>query len=308
MSNPQIEASSISDVERDTGVAKETLRVWERRYAFPQPLRDANGERVYPADQVSKLRLVQRLLDMGFRPGKIMQLDQDKLSQLAQQRTADVTCSDDDTPVLQQYLALIKAHQMVEVRQRMVQLQMQIGLERLVRELIAPLTTRVGQAWASGELAIYEEHLYTESVQTVLHNALFGFAQHRPAGAAGSPRILLTTVPQELHAVGLLMAEAILSLHGAHCISLGVQTPIPEIVAAAASQRVDIVALSFSTAISQRATLANLAELRLRLPAEVEIWAGGARAFDSRRKIAEAHVLDLDSVVAGLERWRLAHP
>ena len=32
--------STISDVERDTGVAKETLRVWERRYDFPQPLRD----------------------------------------------------------------------------------------------------------------------------------------------------------------------------------------------------------------------------------------------------------------------------
>jgi hypothetical protein len=26
---------SISDVERDIGVAKETLRVWERRYGFP---------------------------------------------------------------------------------------------------------------------------------------------------------------------------------------------------------------------------------------------------------------------------------
>jgi hypothetical protein len=60
---------SISDVERDLGVAKETLRVWERRYGFPQPQRDANGERVYPADQVHRLTLVKRLLDQGYRPG-----------------------------------------------------------------------------------------------------------------------------------------------------------------------------------------------------------------------------------------------
>ncbi|MBK8767339.1 MAG: MerR family transcriptional regulator, partial [Burkholderiaceae bacterium] len=28
---------SISAVERDTGLSKDTLRVWERRYGFPLP-------------------------------------------------------------------------------------------------------------------------------------------------------------------------------------------------------------------------------------------------------------------------------
>jgi hypothetical protein len=27
----------IAEVERDTGIGKDTLRVWERRYQFPQP-------------------------------------------------------------------------------------------------------------------------------------------------------------------------------------------------------------------------------------------------------------------------------
>ena len=35
----------IAAVERETGLSKDTLRVWERRYGFPRPLRDANGER-----------------------------------------------------------------------------------------------------------------------------------------------------------------------------------------------------------------------------------------------------------------------
>ena len=43
----------IAAVERDTGLAKDTLRVWERRYGFPQPGRDANGERTYPLEQVT---------------------------------------------------------------------------------------------------------------------------------------------------------------------------------------------------------------------------------------------------------------
>jgi transposase-like protein len=75
-------SSTISDVERDTGVAKETLRVWERRYAFPQPLRDPNGERIYPVEQVQKLRLVKRLIDLGYRPGKVIQHSTDELQAL----------------------------------------------------------------------------------------------------------------------------------------------------------------------------------------------------------------------------------
>jgi methanogenic corrinoid protein MtbC1 len=49
----------------------------------------------------------------------------------------------------------------------------------------------------------------------------------------GVPRILLTTLPQERHGLGLLMAEAMCVAEGAHCISLGVQTPLIDIVEAA---------------------------------------------------------------------------
>jgi DNA-binding transcriptional MerR regulator len=49
---------------------------------FPQPLRDPNGERVYPIEQVQKLRLVKRLIDLGFRPGKVIQYSTDELQAL----------------------------------------------------------------------------------------------------------------------------------------------------------------------------------------------------------------------------------
>ncbi|MBV5332313.1 MerR family transcriptional regulator, partial [bacterium] len=62
---------SIAAVERDTGLSKDVLRMWERRYGFPLPLRDPNGERSYPAEQVDRLRLIKRLMDQGHRPGKL---------------------------------------------------------------------------------------------------------------------------------------------------------------------------------------------------------------------------------------------
>ena len=76
--------ASIAATERDTGLSKETLRVWERRYGFPAPMRDAGGERGYPADQLAKLRLVKRLIDAGHRPGRIVSLDMTELRALAE--------------------------------------------------------------------------------------------------------------------------------------------------------------------------------------------------------------------------------
>jgi len=59
---------SIAAVERDTGLSKDALRIWERRYGFPTPQRDGSGERAYPLEQVEKLRIVKRLMDGGHRP------------------------------------------------------------------------------------------------------------------------------------------------------------------------------------------------------------------------------------------------
>ena len=65
---------TIRAVERDSGIARDTLRIWERRYGFPEPSRNDKGERVYPEDQLRRLQRIRRLLDQGMRPGKIVAL------------------------------------------------------------------------------------------------------------------------------------------------------------------------------------------------------------------------------------------
>ena len=35
----------IGAVERETGISKDLLRMWERRYGFPEPARDEQGDR-----------------------------------------------------------------------------------------------------------------------------------------------------------------------------------------------------------------------------------------------------------------------
>lgn len=298
--------NTISDVERETGLAKETLRVWERRYNFPQPLRDALGERVYPIDQVKKLRAIKRLIDSGHRPGKVIHLSLSALQKLSEESKAAHANSSNTPqthPELQAYLDLCKTHQVEELRRKLTQAVLHMGLQNFVIGLLSPLTNLVGEAWAAGYLAVFEEHLFSESVQIVLRNAIAQIPQHH-AQSKTRPRIVLTTFPQERHGLGLLMAEALFSLDGANCISLGVQTPVMEIVEAAKAQSADIVALSFSSAMNTRQTIDGLNELRSRLPSSVEIWAGGECPVLLKRPPKKIQVMTLLDIAPSLADWR----
>lgn len=310
MSNvePDARMITISEVERETGIAKETLRVWERRYHFPNPSRDANGERIYTAEQRVRLQLIKRLIDHGYRPGKIVNLPAEELTELSQlvARKSSIPPPDESDPMLTECMALIAGHRVVELRQAMVQAQLRLGLRSFVTDLVAPLTTLVGDAWADGRLAIFEEHLFAETLQGVMRAAIFTASQQNDRDMA-TPRILLTTVPMERHGLGLLMAEALFALEGASCISLGVQTPLADIVAATRVHRADVVALSFSSGISCRAALDNITQLKERLGGRAEVWVGGACAAQLLRQLGPECVLDLHGIAAAVARWRTSN-
>lgn len=297
---------TIAAVERETRLSKDVLRAWEKRYGFPNPQRDANGERCYPAAQVERLRLMKRLIDQGYRPGNLTRLSAEELTALpprqasrsAQDATYDLMEGDEKIVEL---LATIKddpggfGHAMRHELARQ-------GLERFVQNVAAPMTCAVGQRWASGSFGVFDEHLYTEETSRVLRQAIAALPRSGQA-----PRILLTTLPGETHGLGLLMAEALLALDGASCVSLGTETPLFDIARAASAHGSDIVALSFSEAFPQRQTGAALRQLRLALPGHTALWAGGA-GIASLAPIQRVHLLPtLDSGRHALAGWREGH-
>jgi methanogenic corrinoid protein MtbC1 len=316
---------SIADVERDTGLSKDTLRVWERRYGFPTPTRDAQGEREYDDEQLLRLRHVRRLIDAGHRPGRVVPMPLPELVSLDAQapgrrsreaasaspardrrRGAPASVSAEE---IARWLALLDVQDVSALRQALQQTLLERGLARLLTECIAPMNLQVGQAWIEGRLAVYQEHLYTEVVQGLLRQAMAQAAGQR---ALVPPRILLTTLPGEPHALGLLMAECMLVLEGCQTVPLGTQTPLPEIVAAAEAGGADIVALGFSGIQNPREVRTALEQLRQRLSAHTEIWAGGQVPMLRRGERTSAlpwrpmgRLVDIPVEVAA---WRAARP
>ena len=58
---------NIGVVARMTGIPVATLRVWERRYNFPQSERTAGGHRLYSEKELLRLRWVKATIDEGMQ-------------------------------------------------------------------------------------------------------------------------------------------------------------------------------------------------------------------------------------------------
>jgi len=83
--------------------------------------------------------------------------------------------------------------------------------------------------------------------------------------------------------------------------------PLLEIGRAASAHRADIIALSFSIAFPQRQIAVLLQQLRMMLPPEAALWAGGAGI----RRLAKLDGIDFlptfNLALAALADWRATH-
>ena len=289
---------SITEVERQTGIRQATLRMWEKRYGFPQPLRDQHGDRIYPLKQVERLNAVRRLINQGLRPGKILS----SAVELEQVDTASVRASSRSVPTnFQHVFSMLRAYRLSELHSHFQHRLLEMGLRRFIIEFLAPLSTEVGLAWNRGELPVRCEHLYTQVAKSFLHAKQ---AAVRTTGD-GRPKVVLTTLTGEPHVLGIMMAEAVMASLEMNCIQLGAETPPMEVAAVAQEVAADIVALSFSSYFPRRASVRMTAALRSALPQTTALWIGGEGACGSGKSIPGVHVFQtFDAIEPALERWR----
>jgi DNA-binding transcriptional MerR regulator/methylmalonyl-CoA mutase cobalamin-binding subunit len=301
-----VRAWSIAEVERETGLAKDTLRVWERRYGFPTPERDAQGERSYDDAQVQRLRWLKHLLDQGHRPGQVVALPLHQVRAMAEAapapKRADAGAA--PAPLDPRWMQALCEHDLDALRRALHLHTLQHGLLSTVEEVIAPLAAAVGQAWSSGTLSVYQEHLFSEAVEASLREAMAGMATTQ--ASLGAPRVLLTTLPGESHTLGLLMAESVLALQGCERLPLGASTPLGEIVLAAERLRADVVAIGVSARAAPLPLRRDLQLLRERLPAAVALWVGGpVRSALGRRPLpGVTPVLQASDLLGLVAEWR----
>ena len=147
-----------------------------------------------------------------------------------------------------------------------------------VQQTIAPLMVGIGDAWLSGEIDVYHEHLCSSMIERYLITQTLK-SKPKPA----FPIFLFALPPGEHHQLGLLMVEAVMAEAGAYIVNVGTEIPLNSLKLAATECKADVVALTFSFSYPPRDVVPTLAHLRRLLPPQMLIWAGGAGLLQVRR-------------------------
>jgi len=66
-----VDAMTIGQVARRSGVGVETVRFYERKGLIPAPPRRTSGYRQYPEETVRRIRFIRRAKDLGFSLAEI---------------------------------------------------------------------------------------------------------------------------------------------------------------------------------------------------------------------------------------------
>ena len=275
---------TIGELSRMTGIAAPTLRIWEKRYGRPAAHRLPSGHRRYPREEVSRLKAIAQALDSGYRAGKVVCSTLDELknllgfelpdsSRVPQTQSAKTDVTDNDATLIDMWIDAIKRFDERSLTNGFHEEWNIRGPFNFVLSLAAPLIYRIGTAWECGEITIAQEHFASERLERCLSERWQRMSERREG-----PRVLLTTLPGDLHRLGLQMCAVITALTGARVMYLGPDTPVEEIVRTASGESVAAISISIAPNMDPGQVTGNLTKLRKHLDSNIEIAVGGTGA------------------------------
>lgn len=271
---------NIGVVARMTDIPVATLRVWERRYGFPQSERTAGGHRLYSEREVLRLRWIKARIEEGMQIGQAVRalhhLEQGGRFPEAPLVASVETChAEDHLSVFEERLttALIDLNT-DKADQLLGEMLALYPLEDLILSIISPTMAELGRAWEDKQISVATEHLATH----YLRQRLVMWMMTGPPAYRVRP-VVLACAPGEWHEGSLLILGVLLRRRRWPMVYLGQSTPLPDLAEFVRETRPQVVVVVAMTEESAGA----LTEWPRWLPEAAEmkrpIIAYGGRAF-----------------------------
>jgi MerR family transcriptional regulator, light-induced transcriptional regulator len=273
----------IGELSRRSGVSRELLRAWERRYGLLRPTRSDGGFRLYSSQDERRVALMRDHLDRGLSAAQAARLALDEASQVAVAQGTPTL--DRGAQELRAALDLLDESAAHAALDRMLA---GFSIETVLGEVVLPYLRELGERWARGEASVGQEHF----ASNVLRGRLLGLARGWDAG--GGPRALLACPPGEQHDLALIAFGLGLRDRGWRITYLGPDTPFETLVETASSLELDAVVLAGSVAARFEGGQAALR----RLSGVAPVWLAGAGATAELASAAGAQLLDVEPLAA----------
>jgi methanogenic corrinoid protein MtbC1 len=142
----------------------------------------------------------------------------------------------------------------------------EVDVPTLYHDVLVPLMKSVGERWQNGTMRIWEEHLASAAVRTVVE-ALYPRVQQLKAASKRADRAVLLACPVgEEHDLGLRMLSDVFEVNGWDTYYLGPDTPTIQLADAARALSVELVVLASVTLFEQVKARYILDDLARSLP------------------------------------------
>ena len=279
----------IQRVAKLTGLSKDVIRVWERRYGLVKPSRSSNGYREYSNEEVSLLRFVKHQMEQGATIGSLAVEGHDSL--IARMRIATPVSQEDQKPhdrLLDDLVGSLDPLDKAGFERRLNGAVAVIPFEEAVQRILLPLQRRIGELWHEDRLNVSVEHYVTKIVQ----QKLFSVMNQLPVNEFG-PRVLIACPEGEAHEIGAQAVAYIAATKGCHVYYLGPNLPHSNLVTFCEKITPDLVLLSLTEVKPEAAALQQLQELEhLATRWSVAVGGQGARAIGDRLRDTKVELLD----------------
>lgn len=284
MSEPE-QLLRIGELSRRTDVDPALLRAWEKRYGLLEPQRSEGNFRLYDSDDLARVWAMKRNIGRGLAAAEAARQAKAEVSDAGLPPALARTPVDSTVEELFGALAELdeaKAHELLD---RHFTLH---SLEETIADLVLPTLRRIGEAWATGEISVAQEH----SASALLRNRLLSVGRGWKSGAG--PSAMLACPSGEQHDIGLISFGLLLWRHGWRIDYIGQDTPISELlktIPAADPELVVLASLSREPFERAAAEIAALAE-------QAPVVLAGAGATDALAEMTGGVILDGDPISA----------
>jgi DNA-binding transcriptional MerR regulator len=279
----------IGELSRRLGVSDHVLRAWESRYGLLRPVRSAGGFRLYSEADAVRVRRMQAHLARGLSAAEAARavLSEDSVTSEDLRRasgphrappTAGELSGD-----LRQALDAFDEPAAQAVLDRLVS---DLSLATVLRDVVMPYFTELGQRWERGLVSVAQEHF----ASNVIRGRLAGLA--RGWGNGHGPRAVLACPPGELHDLALMVFGIVLNRSGWRIAYLGMSTPVEDLMRTVEARSPDLVVL----AATMPGTLEPLAAQLTALTQHAPLVLAGAGASPQIASATGARLLTGDPV------------
>jgi methanogenic corrinoid protein MtbC1 len=173
-----------------------------------------------------------------------------------------------------------------------------VGIPALYRDVLTRILADTGAAWQTGRAAIWEEHLASATVRTIVEILYPGVLKLKAAVEPVGRTVLLACPPEEGHDLGLRMVSDRFDMAGWTTYFLGPDTPVAEIADAARRLGADAVVMSSSTHFHRLAVRHAVDALKKELPG-TDVWVGGPAFVGAATGWLPEEIVDLDELLGG---------